>query len=451
MYRKNIKGFTTVVIESMSDLRFTPIQEMIGLQRLYEKDVDKVKIQKIEKNVSYNILKTVPCLIIKDLKKNKTKLVKTLEFNHPLGVSPECIDYSLGFTIEIGRNEHLDATEEALKNLENVCLLVIINKPNKKKVKENKETMNHFDHVVVDLSNVMNVPESNSNKIEYMGNNEHTTTAVLAKTEDLEKSVEELKDISSDNSKQVAVADQNSDDKYKIELGCPDGEKLVCWVESTNDHTDTEYFLQRKNGLPNYIRYYSNGNVKSESWLLSDDYDESLLYAKRENGGPNHICYYEDGGVKSEEWIDENCTNEQFRRENDLPSRICFYKNGAVKKLEWIDEDDYAQRFDDQPNYIEYHENGYIKSERWLEPYVSLSFDKLPRVYAKRKYDYPNCIEYTAKAKYEKWLETDEEYMDRGIDKPNKITRYINGDIQKVIVMKSSKDSIKIEYDDDNE
>ena len=70
-------------------------------------------------------------------------------------------------------------------------------------------------------------------------------------------------------------------------------------------------------------KYYDNGNVEYERWLLNGNYH-------REDG-PAYISYYENGNVESESWL----LNDKRHRE-DGPAYVGYYENGNVESEYWF-------------------------------------------------------------------------------------------------------------------
>lgn len=130
-------------------------------------------------------------------------------------------------------------------------------------------------------------------------------------------------------------------------------------------HYETE--RSTKYDLPSCITHYkTSGKIQEKEWSLGGSGD----YLPRPNDKPNKIKYYENGNVKSEHWLVDN--SDYFRR-NDLPSKIKYYENGNVKSKTWRNDTgyyyikDYEERPNNKPNHIEYNENGSIKNQEWLD------------------------------------------------------------------------------------
>ena len=73
---------------------------------------------------------------------------------------------------------------------------------------------------------------------------------------------------------------------------------------------------------PAESRYYQNGNIKEEEYLLKDNYH-------RKNG-PARILYYINKQVQYESYL----LNNKLHR-MDGPSRIWYYENGTIEKQEY--------------------------------------------------------------------------------------------------------------------
>lgn len=240
---------------------------------------------------------------------------------------------------------------------------------------------------------------------------------------------------------------------FKKEIVMDNGEKTICWFK---DETNTSY-AKRENDFPNRVTYYTDGGIKCQEWVYSEyekivnfsvrdddlpnriSYDEhghiieeewmsyikfgdKEVYIERENfEDPNRICYYDTGVIKSKEWFS---IAGNYNIINDRPSKITYHNNGEIKTLEWLNNN-YAKRFDEQPNYIEFTEYGELKYEKWFKHGSNV-------LYEIRPLNFPNYIEYTEDGKHEKWLIKDDEYMNLGPNMPNEIIRSNDGKADRI-------------------
>lgn len=156
MYRENTKNGKKVFIESEEDVKIVNLEAIIDTKKIINKEVDKIRIEKLEKHLSYNILRTVPCLIIKDMKKLTTKLVKCSNFDLMTDMEGNLIDSIPKYAcklyancVKIERDEILDVAPEMFESLEKSCLCVVINENNSKckcKEKKSKKVSNNKKH-----------------------------------------------------------------------------------------------------------------------------------------------------------------------------------------------------------------------------------------------------------------------------------------------------------------
>lgn len=138
--------------------------------------------------------------------------------------------------------------------------------------------------------------------------------------------------------------------------------------------------LHRDNA-PAWIIYYSNGNIHHEYWYqygqFAPDkphhrsYDESgnLIgeYWMNHMGlhrinGPARIVYYTNGKVKSEEWL----INNNWNRNSLHADYICYSEDGQITYEEWKRHIDDFIHLDDCPLSITHDDTGcnivYVKS-----------------------------------------------------------------------------------------
>ena len=93
------------------------------------------------------------------------------------------------------------------------------------------------------------------------------------------------------------------------------------------------------------IKYWNNGQKRSEEWLLNG-------YLHREDG-PAYQNWYENGQKWIETWV----------HREDGPSYQQWYENGQKWIEEWVLNDKYHRV--NEPSYQSWYENGQKKSERW--------------------------------------------------------------------------------------
>jgi hypothetical protein len=98
------------------------------------------------------------------------------------------------------------------------------------------------------------------------------------------------------------------------------------------------------------IKYYDNGQKKSEEWFLD--------WKRHREDGPAYQIWSENGQKRIEEWF----LNNRLHRENG-PSYQVWYDNGQKKSEIWSLNNKYHR--EDGPVYQYWSENGQKKSEYW--------------------------------------------------------------------------------------
>jgi len=98
------------------------------------------------------------------------------------------------------------------------------------------------------------------------------------------------------------------------------------------------------------VKYYENGQKKSEVWSLNGK--------RHREDGPSYQFWFENGQKKSEEWL----LNGKMHRE-DGPARQYWYKNGQKESEEWYLNN--RRHREDGPAFINWSINGQKRIELW--------------------------------------------------------------------------------------